>query len=77
MLTIYDTFWNVVRSMGIPELLTVLMKALSTDQEATVRTESGEADWFEISKGVRQGYILSPYLFNLYAGHIEWQDLKK
>ena len=62
--------WNVLRQMGIPEHLIVLMRNLYLGQEANVKTEHGETEWFPISKGVRQGCILSPYLFNLYAEYI-------
>ena len=53
--------------MGIPDHLTCLLRNLYTDQEATVRTGHGTTDWFQIGKGVHQGCILSPCLFNLYA----------
>ena len=56
--------------MGIPDHLTCLLRNLYTDQEATVRTGHGTTDWFRIGKGVRQGCILSPCLFNLYAEYI-------
>ena len=56
--------------MGIPDHLTCLLKNLYAGQEATVRTGHGTTDWFQIGKGVRQGCILSPYLFNLYAEYI-------
>ena len=56
--------------MGIPDHLTCLLKNLYAGQEATVRTAHGTTDWFQIEKGVRQGYILSPCLFNLYAEYI-------
>ena len=56
--------------MGIPDHLTCLLRDLYAGQEATVRTEHGTADWFQIGKGVRQGCILSPCLFNLYAEYI-------
>ena len=56
--------------MGIPDHLTCLLRNLYADQEATVRTGHGTTDWFQIGKGVRQGCILSPCLFNLYAEHI-------
>ena len=56
--------------MGIPDLLTYLLKNLYAGQEATVRTLYGTDDWFKIEKGVRQGYLLSPCLFNLCAEHI-------
>uniref|UniRef100_A0A4W2HNG7 RNA-directed DNA polymerase n=1 Tax=Bos indicus x Bos taurus TaxID=30522 RepID=A0A4W2HNG7_BOBOX len=56
--------------MGIPDHLTCLLRNLYADQEATVRTGYGTTDWFQIGKGVRQGCILSPYLFNFYAEYI-------
>ena len=56
--------------MGIPDHLTCLLRNLYAGQEATVRTGHGTIDWFQIGKGVRQGYILSPCLFNLYAEFI-------
>ena len=56
--------------MGIPDHLTCLLRNLYAGQEATVRTGHGTTDWFQIGKGVRQGYILSPCLFNLYAMYI-------
>ena len=56
--------------MGIPEHLTCLLRNLYAGQEATVRTRRGTTDCFRIGKGVRQGYILSPDLFNLYAKYI-------
>ena len=56
--------------MGIPDHLTCLLRNLYAGQEATVRTGDGTTDWFQIGKGVRQGYILSPCLFNLYAEYI-------
>ena len=56
--------------MGIPDHLTCLLRNLYTGQEATVRTGHGTADWFQIGKGVPQGCILSPCLFNLYAEYI-------
>jgi len=56
--------------MGIPDHLTCLLRNLYADQEATVRTGHGTTDWFQIGKGVRQGCILSPRLFNLYAEYI-------
>ncbi|XP_049720335.1 uncharacterized protein LOC126064890 [Elephas maximus indicus] len=60
--------------MGIPEHLIVLMRNLYIDQEAVVRTEQGDTDWFKVRKGVRLGCILSPYLFNLYAEQIIRED---
>ena len=56
--------------MGIPDHLTCLLRNLYAGQEATVRTGQGATDWFQIGKGVRQGGILSPCLFNLYAEYI-------
>ena len=56
--------------MGIPDLLTCLLRNLHADQEATVRTGHGTTDWFKIGRGVCQGCILSPHLFNLYAEYI-------
>ena len=56
--------------MGIPDHLICLLRNLYAGQEATVRTGHGTTDWFQIGKGVRQGCILSPCLFNFYAEHI-------
>ena len=56
--------------MGIPDHLTCLLRSLYLGQEATVRTGPGTTDWFQIGKGVHQGCILSPCLFNLYAEYI-------
>ena len=56
--------------MGIPDHLTCLLRNLYADQEATVKTGHGTTDWFQIGKGVHQGCILSPCLFNLYAEYI-------
>ena len=60
----------ILKEMGIPDHLTCLLRKLYAGQEATVRTGHGKTDWFQIGKGVRQGCILSPCLFNLYAGYI-------
>ena len=57
-------------SPALPDQFTCLLRNLYADQEATVRTEHGTMDWFKIVKGVRQGCILSPCLFNLYAEYI-------
>ena len=59
-----------MKAIGIPDHLTCLLRNLYTGQEATVRTGHGTTDWFQIGKGVRQGYILSPCLFNFYAEYI-------
>ena len=64
---IYGTF---LREMGIPDHLTCLLRNLYAGEEATVRTGHGTTDWFQIGKGVHQGCILSPCLFNLYAQYI-------
>ena len=61
------TNWKSLQEMEIPDHLTCLLRNLYVGQEATVRTEHGTTDWFQIGKGVHQGYILSPCLFNLYA----------
>ena len=58
------------KEIEIPEHLTCLLRNLYAGQEATVRTGHGTTDWFQIGKGVRQGYILSPCLFNFYAEYI-------
>ena len=70
-LTVWITInWKILKEMGIPDHLTCLFKNLYAGQEATVRTGHGTTDWFQIGKGVRQGCILSPCLFNLYAEYI-------
>ena len=62
--------WKTLQEMGIPDHLTCLLKNLYADQEATVRTGHGKTDWFQIGKGVYQGCIWSPCLYNLYAEYI-------
>ena len=62
--------WNILKEMGIPDHLTCLLRNLYAGQETTVRTRHGTTDWFQIGKGVRQGCILSPCLFNIYAEYI-------
>ena len=66
----HDKLWKIQKEMGIPDYLTYLLRNLYAGQEATVRTEHGTADWFQIGKGVRQGCILSPCLFNLRSEYI-------
>ena len=66
----YNKLWKILREMGIPDHLTCLLRNLYALQEATVRTGHGTTDWFQIGKGVRQGCILSPCLFNFYAEYI-------
>jgi len=63
----HNKLWKILEEMGIPDHLTCLLRNLYSGQEATVRTGHGATDWFQIGKGVRQGCILSPCLFNLYA----------
>ena len=62
--------WKILKEMGIPDNLTCLLRNLYAGQEAAVRTGHGTADWFQIGKGVCQGCILSPCLFNSYAEYI-------
>ena len=64
------TNWKILQGMGIPDHLTCLLRNLYAGQEATVRTGHGTTDWFQIGKGVRQGCILSPCLFNFFAEHL-------
>ena len=70
-LTVWITInWKILQEMGIPDHLSCLLRNLYARQEATVRTGHGTTDWFQIGKGVHQGYILSLCLFNLYAEYI-------
>ena len=70
-LTVWITInWKILKEMGIPDHLTCLLRNLYAGQETTVRTGRATTDWFQIRKGVRQGYILSPCLFNLHAEYI-------
>ena len=70
-LTVWITInWKILKETGIPDHLTCLLRNLYADQEATVRSGHGTTDWFQIGKGIRQGCILSPCLFNLYAEYI-------
>uniref|UniRef100_A0A4W2HFI9 RNA-directed DNA polymerase n=1 Tax=Bos indicus x Bos taurus TaxID=30522 RepID=A0A4W2HFI9_BOBOX len=66
----HKKLWKILKEMGIPDHLTCLLRNLYAGQEATVRTGHGTTDWFQIGKGVHQGCILSPCLFNLYAEYI-------
>ena len=66
----HNELWKILQEMGIPDHLTCLLRNLYADQEATVRTGYGTTIWFQIGKGVCQGYIMSPCLFNLYAEYI-------
>ena len=70
-LTVWITInWKILKEMGIPDHLNCLLRNLYAGQEVTVRTGHGTTDWFRIGKGVRQGCILSPCLFNLHAQYI-------
>ena len=66
----HNKLWKILKEMGIPEHRTRILRNLNEGQEATFRTGHGITDWFKIGKGVRQGCILSPCLFNLYAEYI-------
>ena len=66
----HNKLWKILKEMGIPDHLTCLLRNLYAGQEATVRTGHGTTDWFHIGKGVHQGCILLPCLFNLYAEYI-------
>ena len=66
----HNQLWKILKEMGIPDLLTCLLRNLCAGQEATVKTGHGTTDWFQIGKVVHQGCILSPCLFNLYAEYI-------
>ena len=66
----HNKLWKILQEMGIPDHLTCLLRNLCAGQEATVRTGHGTMDWFQIGKGLCQGCILSPCLFNLYSEYI-------
>ena len=66
----HKKMWKILKEMEIPDHLTCLLRNLYAGQEATVRTGHGTTDWFQIGKGVRQGCVLSPCLFNLYAKYL-------
>ena len=66
----HNKLWKILKEMRIPDHLTCLLRSLYASQEATVRTGHETRDWFQIRKGVRQGYILSPCLFNLCTEYI-------
>ena len=66
----HNKLWKILNEMGIPDHLTCLLRKLYAGQEITVSTGHGTTDWFQIGKGVHQGSILSPCLFNLYAEYI-------
>ena len=66
----HNKLWKALKEMGIPEHLTCLLTNLYVGQEATAGTLYGTTDWFNIGKGIQQGCLLSPCLFNLYTEHI-------
>ena len=66
----HDKLWTILREMGIPDHLTCILRNLYAGQEATVRTGHGTTNWLQIGKGVSQGCILSPCLFNFYAEYV-------
>ena len=68
----HNKLYKITKEMGIPDHLTCLLRNMYAGQEATVRTGYGTTEWFQIGKGVRQGCILSPCLFNFYAEYIVW-----
>ena len=68
----HNELWKILKETGMPDHLICLQRNLSAGQEATVRTRHGPMDWLKTGKGVHQGYILSPCLFNLYAEYIMW-----
>ena len=66
----HNKLWKILKEMAIPDCLICFLRNLYTGQEATVRTGHGTTDWFQIGKGVGQGCILSPCLFNFYAKYM-------
>ena len=68
----HSKLWEILKVLGISNYLTWLMRNLYGGQETTVRTRHGTTDWLQIGKGVHQGCVLSPCLFNLYAEYIMW-----
>ena len=71
----HNKLWKILQEMGIPDHLTCLRRNLYAGQEAIVGTGQGTMDWFQIGKWVPQGFILSPCLFNLYAGSIQFSSV--
>ena len=69
-----NKLWKILKETGIPDHLTCLLRNLYAGQEATAKTRNGTTDWFQIGKGVRQGCVLSPCLFTLYAEFIMWNE---
>ena len=68
----HHKLWKILKKMGIPDHLTCFLRNLYAGQEETVRSGNGTTDWFQIGKGLHQGCVLSPCLFNLYAEYIMW-----
>ena len=68
----HNKLWKILKEVGIPDHLICLLRNLYAGQDATVRIGHGTTDWFQIGKGVCQGCILSPCLFNLYAEYKRW-----
>ena len=66
----HNKLWKILKEVGVPDHLTCLLRNLYEGEEGTVRTRHGTTDWFQIGKGLCQGFILSPCLFNLYAEYI-------
>ena len=73
----HNRLWKILQETGIPFHLTCVLRNLYAGQEAIVRTRHGTTDWFQIGKGVCQGYILSPCFFNLYEVYIRWNAVIK
>ena len=72
----HNKLWKILKEMGIPGHLTYLLRNLYSGQKATVRTGHGTTDWFQIGKGVHQGCVLPPCLFNLYTEMLGWMKHK-
>ena len=70
----HNKLWKILKEMGISDHLTCLLRNLYAGKEAAVRTRHGKTDWFKVGKGVSQGCILSPCLFNLYAEYLIWNS---
>ena len=68
----HNRLWKILQEMGLPDHLTCFLRNLYEGQEEAVRTGHGKTDWFQIGKGVREGSVLSPCLFNFYAEYIMW-----
>ena len=73
----HHKLWKILQQMGIPDHPTCFLRNLYAGQEATVRTGYGTTDWLQIGKGVRQGCLLSPYLFNLYTEYMRKAGLEE